>query len=185
MTNHSHEKNSSQTLQIISAIIIVILLIGAVVFATRSKDSGNTAANIPSDESVSQQIAPDFSLDKLGGGTITLAEYRGRKPVVLDFWTTWCPNCKRSMPNLSAFYEKYKDQVEVIGINMNENTSLVQKTITKWGITFPIALDSNSSVTQAYGVRYTNVHVLIDKEGNVVRFIPGDISEADIQSLIN
>ncbi len=181
MQNNSHEKNSSK---IFGAVVIVLLLIGAVVFATRSKDSGNTVANIPSGESVSQQIAPDFTLEKLGGGTISLAEYKGRKGVVLDFWTTWCPNCKRNMPRLNAFYEKYKDQVEVIGINMQENPSLVQKTITKWGITFPIALDSNSSVTRAYGVRYTNVHVLIDKEGNVVRLIPGDISEADILELI-
>jgi len=182
MQNNSHEKNSSK---VIGAVVIVLLLIGGVVFATRSKSGGDNTVNLPSNKSVSQQVAPDFSLEKLGGGTISLAEYRGRKPVVLDFWTTWCPNCKRSMPNLNAFYEKYKDQVEVIGIDMQENPALVQKTINDWGITFPIALDSNGSVTRAYGVRYTNVHVLIDKDGNVVRLIPGDISEADILELIN
>jgi len=183
MQNNSHDKGSSK---IIGAVIVILVLIGISVYATRGKDSGNTTP-VSKTESVTsdKQIAPDFSLDKLGGGTIALAEYRGRKPVVLDFWTTWCPNCKRNMPHMNAFYEKYKDQVEVIGINMQENTSLVQKTITDWGITFPIALDSNGNTTRAYGVRYTNVHVLIDKDGNVVRLIPGDISESDIQLLLN
>jgi len=183
MQNNSYGKSSSK---IIGTVVIVLILIGVSVYATRDKDNGNIntvsyAESVTSDK----QIAPDFSLNKLGGGTITLAEYRGRKPVVLDFWTTWCPNCKRSMPHLNAFYEKYKDQIEVIGINMQENPSLVQKTITDWKITFPIALDTTGSVTRAYGVRYTNVHVLIDKEGNVVRLIPGDISEANMLELIN
>jgi len=182
MQNKSYDKSSSK---IIGAVVIVLILIGISVYATRGKDNSNNNA-VSKTESVTpdKQIAPDFSLDKLGGGTITLAEYRGRKPVVLDFFTTWCPNCKRSMPHLNAFYEKYKDQIEVIGIDMQENPSLVQKTITDWKITFPIALDTNGSVTRAYGVRYTNVHVLIDKEGNVVRLVPGDISEADMLDLI-
>jgi len=182
MQNNSHAKGSSK---IIGAVIVTLVLIGVSLYATRDKDSGNTTA-VSKTESVTsdKQVAPDFSLDKLGGGTITLAEYRGRKPVVLDFWTTWCPNCRRSMPNLNAFYEKYKDKVEVIGINMQENPSLVQKFITELGITFPIAFDPNGSVTRAYGVRYTNVHVLIDKDGNVVRLVPGDISEADMLELI-
>ncbi|MDQ3090014.1 MAG: redoxin domain-containing protein [bacterium] len=182
MQNNSHDKSSSK---IIGAVIVVLVLIGISVYATRGKDNGNINA-VSKTEGVAsdKQIAPDFSLDKLGGGTITLAEYRGQKPVVLDFWTTWCPNCRRSMPNLNNIYEKYKDQIEVIGIDMQEDPSLVQKFISGLGITFPIALDSNGSVTRAYGVRYTNVHVLIDKDGNVVRLIPGDISEADILELI-
>jgi len=182
MQNNSHGKNSSK---IIGAVVIVLILIGVSIYTTRDKGSGNDATVSKTESLTSdKQIAPDFSLEKLGGGTITLAEYKGRKPVVLDFWTTWCPNCKRNMPELSAFYEKYKDQIEVIGINMQENQSLVQKTITDWKITFPIALDTKGSVTRAYGVRYTNVHVLIDKEGNVVRLIPGDVSEADMLELI-
>src|SRR3989338_759969 len=71
--------------------------------------------------SISNQLAPDFSLESLSGGTISLADYRGKKPVVLDFWASWCPNCRRDMPNLNRYYDKYKDRVEVIGINLHEN----------------------------------------------------------------
>lgn len=130
------------------------------------------------------QSAPNFTLQKLGGGTVSLADYKGKKPVVLDFWTTWCPNCQRDMPHLNAFYEKYKNQVEVIGIDMQEDPQLVAQTIALRGISYPIVLDPSSQVTTAYGINYTNVHVLIDKNGNLVRVIPGDIQESDIASLM-
>jgi len=129
--------------------------------------------------------APDFSLQQLNGETITLAQYRGQKPVILDFWASWCPNCRRDMPRLNRWYEKYKDQVEVIGINLQENPSVVERYVSSTGISFPIALDPRGSASRAYGVRYTNFHVLIDKDGNTVRMVPGDIREADILSLIN
>lgn len=183
MKNNFYEKGSSN---IIIAIVAVFVFVGVALYATQggSKSSDIKQPSVSNGESA-KQVAPDFSLDRLGGGTITLAEYRGRKPVVLDFWTTWCPNCKRDMPNLNAFYEKYKDKVEVIGIDLQENPSLVQKTISDWGITFPIALDTNGQVSRAYGVRYTNFHVLIDIDGNVVKAVPGDISESDITALFN
>ena len=64
-------------------------------------------------------LAPDFTLKDLNNGTITLSSYQGDKPVVLDFFATWCPNCQRDMPILSSLYDKYKDEVEVIGVNMH------------------------------------------------------------------
>ena len=134
--------------------------------------------------SVSSQVAPDFSLAKLGGGSISLAEFRGKKPVVLDFWASWCPNCRRDMPNLNRWYEKYKDNVEVIGVNLQEGESAVRDFIASRGISFPIALDPSGQASNTFGTQYTNTHVLIDKDGNLVRAIPGDISEADIISLI-
>ena len=184
MKNNSYEKGASN---IIIAIIVVVVFIGIAVYATRGRGiQGRVDASAASaSEQSDKQLAPDFSLDKLGGGTITLAEYKGRKPVVLDFWATWCPNCRRDMPHLNTLYEKYKDQVEVIGIDLQENPSVVQKFITEKGITFPIAFDANGEAGRAYGVRYTNFHVLIDIDGNVVKSIPGDISESDITALFN
>lgn len=131
------------------------------------------------------QAAPDFSLDKLSGGKISLADYKGKKPVVLDFWATWCPNCQRDIPHLNAFYRAYKDKIEVIGIDLQEDPATVQQFVTSRGVNYPIALDPNSQASQAYGVRYTNMHVLVDKNGNLVRVIAGDIQESDITSLIN
>jgi thiol-disulfide isomerase/thioredoxin len=137
--------------------------------------------NISSD---SANFAPDFTLQKLSGGTITLSEFKSKKPVVVDFWASWCPNCRRDMPNLNRFYEKYKDKVEVIGVNLQEKESTIQNFIDSRGINFPIALDPRGEASHVFGIQYTNTHFLIDINGNLVRTIPGDIKEADIVSLI-
>ena len=180
MRNNTYEKGASNIV-----IVIVLTLMGIAIYATQggNKPSDTKTSSVSSGESA-KQVAPDFSLEKLGGGTISLAEYKGRKGVVLDFFATWCPNCRRDMPKLSGFYEKYKDQIVVIGVNLHEDKSVVGKFIEKNDITFPIALDPSGGVARSYGARYTNFHVLIDKEGNAIKAIPGDISESDIHLLL-
>ena len=182
MSKKNHDKGSSN---IVIAIVVVLAFIGIALYAT---SGGNSESDVKiladSNEQFTKQVAPDFSLGKLSGGTISLAEYKGRKGVVLDFFATWCPNCRRDMPKLNKFYEKYKDQIEVIGINLHEDESVVRRFIEKTNITFPIVIDSSGSVIRNYGVRYTNFHILIDKDGNAIKAIPGDIRESDFLLLL-
>src|SRR3989338_6468734 len=179
---------SNKTLNIGSIVIVAGLLILARWYSGGVAQTPNPHASIRNQASVGSsegsQLAPDFALTKLGGGTISLAEFRGKKPVVVDFWASWCPNGRRDMPNLNRFYEKYKDKVEVIRVNLQENESTVRDFIASRGISFPIALDPRGQASRAYGIQYTNTHVLIDRAGNLVRIIPGDIGEGDIVSLI-
>lgn len=149
---------------------------------TNSYTGARGQANIES--AAGNQLAPDFSLAKLDGGTISVAEFRGKKSVVVDFWASWCPNCRRDIPNLNRFYEKYKDKIEVIGVNLQEAEPTVKDFIASRGISFPIALDPSGQASRTFGIQYTNTHFLIDKDGHLVRQIPGDISESDIVSLI-
>jgi len=126
--------------------------------------------------------APNFNLPLLGGGIVGLADFKGKKPVILAFWTTWCPNCRRNMPIMSAYYTEYKDKVGLVGINMQEDTKTVADFVAAGKTSFPIALDSGSTA-QAYGVQYTNTHVLVDKDGVIIKTVVGDIKEADFQLL--
>lgn len=171
------------------AIFIVILALGlSFILIGRSQNSNRVVGNIHqaavTGNSGETQLAPDINLNLLNGGTVNLSDYRGKKPVVLNFWASWCPNCRRNIPNLNQFYEKYKDRVEVIGVNLHEETDTVRKFISSLGISFPIALDPNSVASRAYGIQYTNTHFLIDKEGRLIRTVPGDIQESDVQYLI-
>ena len=142
------------------------------------------SASVQSGGDQSVQYAPDFTLTKLDGTELTLSDYRGEKPVILDFFATWCPNCKRDMPKLSRWYEKYNNDIEVIGVNLHEREKTVLQYIEKANIAFPIVLDPRSSVAKAYGVQFTNYHVLINTDGTVALTVPGDISESHIISLI-
>lgn len=167
----------------------VVGLAAILIFIGRSQNNqsdqaGNTNQSANIGNQAEAKLAPDLILELLNGGTFNLADYRGKKAVVLDFWASWCPNCRRDMPNLNRYYEKYKDQVEVIGINLHENKSTVKKFINSQSINFPIALDPQSIAARKYGIQYTNTHFLIDKEGRLVKTIPGDIRESDIEQLI-
>ena len=167
----------------ISLGILLVVVVGfGAMLVSRSADSAvaQTQMNPPG-----QKIAaPDFTLEKVGGGQITLSSYKGKKAVVLDFWATWCPNCKRNIPTQQALYGKYQDKVEVIGINLQEDPSIVERFMGEYRISYPIVIDSSSRVSRAFGVQYTNYHVLIDINGDVVKVIPGDIKESDFLSLI-
>lgn len=162
----------------LSIAALVIVIGGALVLSSRS---GAPSATTPA----AAQTAPDFTLAALDGKQLSLSDYKGKKAVVLDFFATWCPNCKRNISHLETFYGKYKDHVEVVGIDLQENPVLVKDFIAKLGVTYPVVLDPSGTATQAYGVRSTNYHVFIDKNGNIVGTIPGDISEANIAQLAN
>lgn len=148
---------------------------------TRQITDGLSVSGAPSPESANQH---DFRLEKLGGGTVTLAQYRGHKPVIVDFWASWCPNCRRDMPRLNRWYEQYRDQVEVIGINLQEDSRVVEQFVQSSNIAFPIALDPHGVTSASFGIQFTNTHFLFNKSGKLVRVIPGDINEVDIVSLL-
>lgn len=164
-------------------LVVIVLVLNSGNSTQSESVPGTHQANI-SQSADNKEKAPDFSLQKLSGGTITLSEYQGKKAVILDFFATWCPNCRRDMPVANKLYEKYKNDIEVIGINLQENPKKVEDFIASRGIIFPIALDPRNRASSAYGVRYTNFHVLIDKQGDILRLVPGDIREKDFLDLI-
>lgn len=174
---------SGKKLIIGSVVIAVALILAGRFLGGGSQTSSYSPHNGQANSGTVGDVS-NISLPKLGGGTIALADYKGKKPVVVDFWATWCPNCRRDMPRLNSFYKKYKDQVEVIGINLQESEAVIKDFVSSRGISFPIALDPSGDASNIFGIRYTNTHILINKEGTVVQVIPGDIQESDIKSLI-
>lgn len=130
------------------------------------------------------EYAPDFDLNKLGGGSIKLSDYRGEKPVILDFFATWCGNCQRSMPVLNSYYENYMDDIEVIGVNLQESESTVATYIAKKDISFPVVFDPSSLARSRFAVPGTNYHVFINKDGSLHSFVPGDVTESQVLQLI-
>ena len=131
--------------------------------------------------------APDFKLDLLDGGTITLSELKG-KVVLVNFWTSWCPPCRKEMPAIESVYRSYKDLgLIVIGLNLTAQDSKQAAALfaQEVGVSFPIALDLDNSVGILYRVTALPTSFFIDRNG-VIRsvIVGGPMSEALIQSKV-
>ncbi len=111
--------------------------------------------------------AYQFSLKSVKGEKVELSPYRG-KVVFLDFWASWCPPCKASIPFVSKLYEKYKGNKDfvIIGINM-ENISDAQKYISQKDIKY-LNVIGDDITARNYQVRGIPTFILIDKRGNIV-----------------
>jgi len=131
--------------------------------------------------------APDFTLDLLDGGSVTLSDLRG-KVVLVNFWTSWCPPCRLEMPAIEKTYRSYKDLgFVVIGLNLTAQDSEKDAAnfIKEIGVSFPIALDRDNAVGNLYLVTALPTSYFIDRKG-VIRsiIVGGPMSEAVIQSKV-
>ncbi|MCK5002297.1 MAG: TlpA family protein disulfide reductase [Gammaproteobacteria bacterium] len=113
--------------------------------------------------------APNFVLNDMDEYEYDFSEYRG-KVVLLNFWATWCPPCKREMPSMERVYQNHQDDdFTVIGVNQMEDGDRIFAFTGSLDLrpTFNILLDTDSRVSQAYNVRGLPTTYLIDKKGRV------------------
>ncbi len=119
------------------------------------------------------QEALNFELEKLDGGTISLESLRG-KVVLVNFWATWCGPCRVEMPMLERVYREYGDKgLEVIAVSVGESREEVEPYIEENGYSFPILLDSDSAVGNAYRTTNIPTSFIIDRNGIIVHHFVG------------
>ena len=125
---------------------------------------------IDCDESTSQDLqigepAPDFRFQDAIGQTFSLSDFRG-KPVMLNFWTTWCTFCKIEFPYIQQVYDEWQGgEVVILTINLGESSEIVTACIEAEGIFLPVLLDKGREVTEQYGVSGIPRTFFIDKDG--------------------
>jgi thiol-disulfide isomerase/thioredoxin len=114
--------------------------------------------------------APTATIETLDGKPAELAQYIGKGPVVLEFWATWCPNCKELEPALLAAQKKYAGSVQFVGVavSVNESPELVRRYVEKHGVAGVHLYDRKGTAVDAYDVPATSFIVVIDKSGKIV-----------------
>ena len=109
----------------------------------------------------------DFTLSDLQGKSWHLRELKG-KVVLVNFWATWCPPCRKEMPDLQALYDKYKDQGFVVLSISDEEAVKVSPFITERNISYPVLLDPGRKVNEAFVVEGIPKSFVYDREGKLV-----------------
>ena len=125
----------------------------------------------PSMASGAGGLAPDFTLKSLDGQEFTLSAFRGKNPVYLVFWATWCPYCIQEVPLLKELHAKLSPKgLKILAVNIGYNDPLlrVQAFQKKFELPYPILYDNNTMVARQFGVIGVPFSVLVDRDGKIV-----------------
>lgn len=149
------------TLVILPTILILVLL-------TVSCSPGFERAGSERSATAAPQVgklAPDFQLPDLNGQVVSLSGLRG-KPVLINFWATWCPDCVEEMPYLQQIYDEWTDRgLVLLTIDIGESPATIKEFMLKYNLTMPVLLDARESVAQRYNITGIPTTFLIDKDG--------------------
>ena len=152
---------------ILSSLMIVFISYANLSYAQSESATASTkVSNSQLELAQPGQVSPDWQLDLLDGSPLRLSEFRGQA-VILVFWATWCPYCKKLLPGIQRLHEKYGDKgLKIIAVNIREDW----KPEVYWRnheYTFDAVLDGDR-VAKMYGVKGTPGLVFLDIEGNFV-----------------
>jgi peroxiredoxin len=128
------------------------------------------------------ETAPDFQLETLTGEAVSLSQFRGQ-PVLLTLGATWCPDCRLEAPLLQQLHERQTDLV-ILMVDSKEDVETVQEYADEFGLTFPIALDLDGSVNDAYRVWAIPTELLIDENGVVRARIIERVTEDNLAAML-
>jgi cytochrome c biogenesis protein CcmG, thiol:disulfide interchange protein DsbE len=128
--------------------------------------------------------APGFSLPDLAGGEVALADLRGR-PVVIDFWATWCAPCERQVPVLNAFHDKYGDRIPVLGISVDANgASRVASFVSEHGLRYRVLL-GDEGLAQEYDAYGFPTLYVIRPDGTIHSAHVGVVSPEALEAAVS
>ena len=140
--------------------VAAIIALCAIAAPVRAQESGIPVGN----------AAPGAKLETLDGKAVELSQYLGKLPVVMEFWATWCPNCKELEPAMLAVQKKFVGKVQFVGVavSVNESPELVRRYVEKHRLAGVQFYDRKGTAIDAYDVPATSFVVVINKGGKVV-----------------
>ena len=157
------------------------------------QDTVTDAADSPAETEPAQNAedarepAPDFTVIDGDGNAVKLSDFLG-KPVIINFWATWCGPCQVEMPYFDTAWKEYGDQIEFMMVNLTDGfqdtVDGVKEFIEDAGYSFPVYYDTEYSGAQAYGVYSIPMTILVDAEGGLYYGMIGTMSEEKLESAI-
>lgn len=125
-------------------------------------------------------VAPDFQLQTFDGATVRLSDYRG-KPVVVNFWASWCVPCRDEQPVLRQIADTYgKRGVVFLGVNIQDTPYDAQKFVRQFAVSYPVVTDAKGTVFVNYGVVGVPETYLVTRQGKIAQKIVGPVDAAPL-----
>lgn len=160
---------------------LIIIVIGVIILASnlRNGEEEQTAVEI-------KKLAPDFEVLTYDNKVIRLSDFRGKKPVFLNFWAGWCPFCVEEMPLMAQVQEKFQNQYVTLAVNRAESLKTAKKFSDQVGVTdrLLVTLDSDDSVYRLYNGFAMPYSIFIDKDGIIQDIKLGPLQEEELEEKI-
>lgn len=191
-------KNKLNTLWIVLAVVLIAAaVLGLMLYpvvsdrmADGTKDS-EIADTPASDTESDPDKAPDFTVLDKDGNEVTLSGIvsEKNKPIIINFWATWCPPCVRELPHFEKMYKEYSDEIEFLMVNLtdgyDETIEKVNTFTTDNSYTFPVYFDTKANASVAYSISSIPLTVLVDAEGKIVASEVGAMDEETLKGYID
>lgn len=164
----------------LGGMLVLVAIIASGVIGWYFADSMNSGRGNESSSVAVGMMAPDFELADKAGKVYSLSALRG-KVVLINFWATWCPPCRKEMPSMEQLYGNYsKGGLELLAINVETNgPEIIDEFQKEFPHTFPVIFDLNGAVQQDYGVFKFPETFIVNKQGIIVERVIGAIDWAD------
>lgn len=171
-------RSRRRTIVAVGVVLAVLAVVLAIVLARRLQPAASTPALVG-------QRAPAFVLDSLTAapGSVSLAAFGG-KPLVINFWASWCVPCRTEMPALEATHEALGDQVAFVGIDHQDDHAAAIEFVAATGVTYESGFDPEGRVAADYGLYGLPTTVLVSPAGVVVADVTGAVTKDRLLALI-
>jgi peroxiredoxin len=161
------------------AISLLVFLVGYAIFQAINPTNakvGITEGNVP----------PDFELMTLDGEKMSLSSLEGKK-VILNFWATWCPPCRKEMPDMQKIHDDYEGEVVVAAVNLTsseKNIDSVKHFVDELGLTFPVLLDEDGKINKQFEVLSYPTSYIVNEDGVITTKFAGAMTYEQMQDFI-
>lgn len=178
--------NQKKKLIITVAALALLLLAAGVIYTALSSRYAPEALpeSTPAASGTEKMAAPDFTVYDADGNEKKLSDYFG-KPIVLNFWASWCPPCKNEMPHFEKLYGEVGEDITFLMVDsvdgQRETVETGKAFIESSGYTFPVLYDSDMDAAYTYGVSSLPTTYFIDKDGYLVTRGKGQLDEETLR----
>ena len=150
------------------------------------RQHGQHGASLPQVGLQQGELAPDFTLVTIDGHSVSLNKYRGQ-PILVNFWMINCDGCRMEIPLIQHIYareqQEHKDLV-ILGVNIIDGPISTQQFVSQYGLTYPIARDTQATVGALYTLRGTPTSFFLDRQGIIRAKVEGTLDETSLQQAI-